>query len=180
MHYIDPEQLGVDMSRPAEFTEIHGAIRDHLAVPVALKSMGYDYIHLGGWWEPTATNTDADVSLRFQGSAEFSSALWSTTALSLIWPPSFGGTGPDGENMPYRALSRETALFAFDRLEETAARSGPDFVFTHVLIPHPAVRLQQGRHASRPARRSTRVRSGTTTSGSCSGSTSACCRRSIG
>jgi hypothetical protein len=137
MHYIDPEQLGVDMSQPAEFTEIHGAIRDHLAVPVALKSLGYDYIHLGGWWEPTATNTDADVSLRFQGSAEFSSALWSTTALSLIWPPSFGGTGPDGENMPYRALSRETALFAFDRLEETAARSGPDFVFTHVLIPHP-------------------------------------------
>ena len=137
MDYIDPEQLGIDRRSRARFTEIHGALRDHLAVPVALKSLGYDYVHLGGWWEPTATNIDADIALRYQGSAEFASALWSTTALSLIWPPSFGGTGPGGETMPYRDMARETVLYAFNRLEEAASRSGPDYVFAHITVPHP-------------------------------------------
>src|SRR5262245_23293845 len=137
MHYIDPEQLGVDMSQPSRFREIQGTLRDHLALPVAMKSLGYDYIQIGGWWEPTATNIDADLALRFQGSAEFASALWSTTALSLIWPPAFGGTGPDGESMPFRDLARETILYGFDRLEDTAAREGPDFVFAHITAPHP-------------------------------------------
>jgi Sulfatase len=137
MHYIDPEQLGVDMSQPSRFREIQGALRDHLALPVALKSLGYDYLQIGGWWEPTATNIDADLSLRFQGSAEFANALWSTTALSLIWPPAFGGTGPDGESMPFRDLARETITYAFDQLEATADRSGPDFVFAHITVPHP-------------------------------------------
>jgi hypothetical protein len=137
MHLIDPEQLGVDLEARARFSEVQGALRDHLALPSALKSLGYDYVHLGGWWEPTATNVDADVALRFQGSAEFSSALWSTTALSLVWPPSFGGTGPDGEDMPFRELDRDTILYAFDRLEDAAARAGPDFVFAHITAPHP-------------------------------------------
>ncbi len=87
MTHIDPEKLGVDMNQPFSFDEVHAGLRDHLAVPSALKSIGYDYVHLGGWWEPTATNVDADITLRYQGSTEFLSAVWSTTMLSLFWPP---------------------------------------------------------------------------------------------
>lgn len=139
MHYIDPNDLHVDMSKPATFTELHAALRDHLPVPAALKKLGYDYVHLGNWWEPTATNIDADVSLRFQESAEFSSALWSTTALSLIEQPADNGSGQDddGETLEHRDLARATTLYAFDRLEEAAGRPGPTFVFAHILVPHP-------------------------------------------
>ncbi|HEY7847640.1 MAG TPA: hypothetical protein VIC83_05560 [Candidatus Limnocylindria bacterium] len=137
MRHIDPEALGIDMSRPSGFREIQAALRDHLAVPTALKSIGYDYVHLGGWWEPTASNTDADVSLRYQGSTEFVSAVWATTMLSLIWPPVYGGTGPDGETMPFGELARDAAMYTFDALEDAAGRPGPTFVFAHVLLPHP-------------------------------------------
>ena len=50
MHLIDPKQLGVDLEAPARFSEVQGALRHHLALPSALKSIGYDYVHLGGWW----------------------------------------------------------------------------------------------------------------------------------
>ncbi len=94
-------------------------------------------MHLGGWWEPTATNVDADVSLRYQGSTEFLSAVWGTTMLSLFWPPVYGGTGPDGETMPFVELARDGALYAFDALEDVAQRPGPTFTFAHILLPHP-------------------------------------------
>ena len=137
MDYIDPARLGVDMSEPSKFREVQAALRDHLAGPSALKSIGYDDVHLGGWWEPTATNVDADISLRYQGSTEFLSAVWGTTMLSLLWPPVYGGTGPDGETMPFVELARDGALYAFDALEDTAQRPGPTFVFAHILLPHP-------------------------------------------
>jgi hypothetical protein len=137
MSLIDPARLGVDMREPSSFKEIQAALRDHLAVPSALKSIGYDYVHIGGWWEPTATNTDADISLRYQGSTEFMDAVWATTAMSLFWPPVYGGTGPDGETMPFGQLHRDTALYAFNALQESAQRPGPTFVFAHVLMPHP-------------------------------------------
>ena len=125
------------MSEPSHFREVQAALRDHLAGPSALKSIGYDYVHLGGWWEPTATNVDADVSLRYQGSTEFLSAVWGTTMLSLFWPPVYGGTGPDGETMPFVELARDGALYAFDALEDVAQRPGPTFTFAHILLPHP-------------------------------------------
>jgi len=134
---IDPEKLGVDMSKPSRFVEIQTALRDHLAVPSALKAIGYDYVHIGGWWEPTATNVDADVSLRYQGSTEFMNAVWSTTAMSLFWPPVYGGTGPDGETMPFGELARDGAMYAFNALEQSSDRPGPTFVFAHILLPHP-------------------------------------------
>ena len=137
MKHIDPEELDVG-EPPHDFTSIFAALRDHLAVPTALKSLGYSYVHLGNWWEPTATNVDADVSLRFQESAEFSGALFSTTLLSLFSPPAeSGGTDEDGETIDRRDLARDTTLYAFDRLEESAGRAGPTFVFAHILVPHP-------------------------------------------
>ena len=138
MHYIDPEQLGVDMSRPAEFTEIHGAIRDHLAVPVALKSMGYDYIHLGSWWEPTATNIGRRCLAALPGIGRVLQRAvvdhGALADLAAILRRHRAGWRERCRTGPWRATrpcSPSTGL------EESAARSGPDFVFTHVLVPHP-------------------------------------------
>lgn len=135
MEHIDPAKLG-ETAAPYNFTSIFAALRDHLAVPSALKAIGYHYIHLGNMWEPTSTNVDADVSLRFEESAEFSGALFSTTMLSLISPPAEDG-GRDGETIDRRDLARDSTLFTFDQLAQTVDRPGPNFVFAHILLPHP-------------------------------------------
>ena len=142
MEHIDPADLNVDVNERATVKELHAALRDHLPVPAALKALGYSYVHLGNWWEPSATNVDADVSLRFAESAEFAGALWSTTALSLIWPPAeLGedepGVDADEETLERRDIARATTLYAFDRLEESAGRDGPTYVYAHFLVPHP-------------------------------------------
>jgi hypothetical protein len=137
MEHIDKERLG-ETEPPYDFTSIYAALRDHLAVPAALKAIGYDYIHLGNWWEPTSTNVDADVVLRFQGSTEFSGALFSTTAMSLISPPaSSGGLDAAGETIDRLDLARQTSLYDLARLQESAGRAGPTYVFAHILLPHP-------------------------------------------
>jgi hypothetical protein len=125
---------------PASFEPLHTALRGRLAVPAALKSIGYEYVHIANSWEPTATNVDADRVLRFAGGSEFSSAVLATTAWSLtqpIEPPSdLGEVDSDILEMGYRETARAHTLFQFDRLDDTLSRPGPTFVFAHVLIPH--------------------------------------------
>jgi hypothetical protein len=102
---------------------------------VTLKALGYEYVHLGNYWEPTATNVDADISLRYQEASEFASALRATTALMLLSP--LGAVDNDPETIEFADLARATTLFAFDRLEESVERPGPTYVFAHILVPHP-------------------------------------------
>jgi hypothetical protein len=136
MEPISKARLGAT-GPPYDFTSIFAALRDHLAVPSSLKAIGYHYIHLGNYWEPTAYNVDADVDLRFQDSAEFSTALLATTFWSAISPPANEGGGDDGEATSSAELARDTTLYTFDRLAETVDRPGPNFVFAHILLPHP-------------------------------------------
>jgi hypothetical protein len=133
---ISKQTLG-ETHAPYDFTSIFAALRDHLAVPASLKAIGYHYIHLGNYWEPTAYNADADVDLRFQDSAEFSTALEATTFWSFVSPPAAESGENDGEATSSRDLARNTTLFTFDRLAETVERPGPNYVFAHILLPHP-------------------------------------------
>jgi hypothetical protein len=133
MEYLDPGRF--DTTEPPTFAPLHAALQGRLPVPVTLKALGYEYIHLGNYWEPTSTNVDADLSLRYEGATEFDDALRSTTALMLLDPPSRRDRDP--ETAPYGDLARGTTLFAFDRLEAAVDRTGPTFVFAHFLLPHP-------------------------------------------
>lgn len=152
MDYIDPDRF--DTTEPPNFTPLHAALRDHLPVPVTLKALGYEYIHLGSYWEPTGTNVDADVSLRYEDATEFADVLRSTTALVLIDRPT--ERGGDTEAAPYRELARATTLYAFERLEESVGRRGPTFVFAHILVPHPPYVFDTD--GSMPSRRTARRR----------------------
>jgi len=137
MDTVSKQKLG-ETSPPYDFTRIFAALRDHLTVPSALKSIGYHYILLPNYWEPTAYNADADITLRYQENSEFSSALTSTTFLSAIFPPVSGSGGEqDGETSNSHDLAVKTTLFTFDQLAETERRPGPNFVFAHILLPHP-------------------------------------------
>lgn len=136
MDTIDKEELG-EPKAPYHIQSLHAALRGHLTLPASLKAIGYDYIHLSSWPEPTSQNVDADVTLRFQDSTEFSAALFSTTLLSVLSPPAAdAGIAGDQERVSVD-LARDSTLYTFDRLPEMVERPGPDYVFAHILVPHP-------------------------------------------
>jgi hypothetical protein len=120
---------------PATFTPVHQAVRDHLLVPQTFKSLGYEYVHIGSAWEPTAENVDADRIVRFEVGAAFSSSLWSTTALMLLSP--LGRQSDDAEVLPSWEILRQHTLHNFEALEDAAQRPGPTYTFAHFLVPHP-------------------------------------------
>jgi hypothetical protein len=130
---LDPKDMG--WTDPISFAPIHLALRSSLSVPVTFKQMGYEYVHIGNYWEPSATNVDADVSMRYGTGSEFAAALLTTTAWSLVQQGSAQDLDPETTELP--ALARATTLYEFSALREAATRPGPKFVFAHFLLPHP-------------------------------------------
>jgi predicted Rdx family selenoprotein len=138
MDYLDGAALEAAGGDP--LAAIHASFRDHLAVPVALKRLGYEYVHIGSAWEPTSTNVDADRVLRWRPGSEFESALLATSAWGLSQPDIPPGDEEE-ETEPLDRTAfldhlRQDTLFQFDRLEDVADRPGPTCVFAHVLMPH--------------------------------------------
>ncbi|MDP2720722.1 MAG: sulfatase-like hydrolase/transferase [bacterium] len=118
-------------------------------VQALLKSVGYKYIHVGSWWEPTRQNDSADKNFfyspfRFRGLSldEFSTKLIETTLASEF----LSRTSVQGTIEPLygRTNHRESILFQFKTLEEEVIPSkGPKFVFAHLLVPHPPYVLDE-------------------------------------
>jgi hypothetical protein len=97
-----------------------------------LKPAGYEFIHIGSWWEPTRENRYADVNINYGGSLpEFTRLLLKTTTLDL--PGWVLGLWGDERRVQY-----ERVRYEFDRLSQISNVEGPTFVFAHFLTPHPA------------------------------------------
>jgi hypothetical protein len=133
MDYLQAEHPPTE--HPAPWRWIPSVLRGHRAVPDTLTTNGYEYVHIGNWWEPSAINVAADVVLRRQSYGAFAAALYETSALSLSQPPLTGDDDP--ETLDFPALARSQTLFAFDEVAKAASRPGPTYVFAHILVPHP-------------------------------------------
>jgi hypothetical protein len=131
MDYLDTDALKAQATEGKDREPIHRVLRDHLAVPTALKELGYQYIHVSNWWTPSATNVDADRTFRYTGQDEFSTVLSQTTLLRAFNEPEAAPT----DAWDWRVL-RENTLYGLDRLDEVPAMAGPKYVFAHLLIPH--------------------------------------------
>jgi hypothetical protein len=97
-----------------------------------LHDRGYRYLHLGLRRGATYANDAADVTFLLGNTTEFSAVLADTTilvALQRILPGQVG-TGTD-------ALYPAQTLFQLQKLEEIADAPGLNFVFAHLLLPHP-------------------------------------------
>lgn len=107
-----------------------GMITDHL-VGRLLKSAGYEYVHLGDWWEPTRVNMHADLNINYGGRLpEFSMGLLRTTVLLPV------GTAL-GIFGNVRMTQWEREIYKFERLAQIPEIEGPTFAFAHFLLPHP-------------------------------------------
>jgi hypothetical protein len=123
-----------DDSDPDTFGPIHRAFQARMAVPATFKQLGYEYVHIGNWWEPTSRNADADLIYRFTQNTEFGTSLVSTTLLSLLESET---TDERAEEMHGVPLQRAHALYGLDALRNASKRGGPTFTLAHFTLPHP-------------------------------------------
>ena len=132
MEFLDVDALAEEADDGSDREPIHRVLSRRLAVPGALKELGYQYLHVGNWWTPTQSNVDADRAFRYEGQDEFTSVLAQTTLLRALSEPN---TAPkDPWDWP---VMRENNLYALDTLEEIAGLDGPKYVFAHLVTTHP-------------------------------------------
>ena len=131
LEFLDADELKAQAESGKDREPIHRMLGGHLAVPTALKELGYSYVHVASWWPPSATNVDADRSFRYEGQDEFSTVLAQTTFLRAFSEPASAPQDP----YDWRVL-REHTLYELDRLDEIPQLPGPKYVFAHLLIPH--------------------------------------------
>ncbi|MBI2861407.1 MAG: hypothetical protein HYX89_01160 [Chloroflexi bacterium] len=105
---------------------------EHHDVGSMLKKLGYEYVHIGSWWQPTRYNRYADENINYFtktfGLFEldgFSKMLFDTTMLS--------STNPFTDNLQEQ---RDRTFYVFDQLAGIPDRPEPTFVFAHILMPH--------------------------------------------
>ena len=97
---------------------------EHSQIGNIMKSLGYNYIHIGSWVTDTHTAANADVNLVARGESDFSNLLLQQTAVEQA-------TGNDIRSVAWRTTKYQ--LWATEHLQRYA---GPRFVFTHIICPH--------------------------------------------
>ena len=132
MEFLDTDALNEAAESGKDREPIQRMLRERLAVPTALKELGYQYIQVANWWTPTQQNVDADRVFRYEGQDEFSSVLAQTTLLRA-----FGGPNTAPEDPWDWPVMRENNLYALDRLDEIPDLPGPKYVFAHLVTTHP-------------------------------------------
>lgn len=132
MEFLDAEQLLAEQESGRDTDPIHRRLRDTMRAPAALKELGYRYVHLSSWWEPTAANVEADRVFRYRGQDEFMSALAQTTLLRALDDPHAAPRDP----YDWRVL-RDHTLYGLRTLRQIPGVPSPKYVFAHLLIPHP-------------------------------------------
>ena len=133
MSHIDADRY--DDTRPHSFGPIHAAFQARMAVPATFKELGYEYVHIANWWEPTARNADADIIYRFTQESELSTILFGTTLLSALSPEV--SADPGEEEIQGLDLQRAHVLLGFDSIVKATERDGPTFTVAHLTVPHP-------------------------------------------
>jgi hypothetical protein len=130
-------------SRRGDWHPIFDRLRDH-RVGRFLKSRGYKFVQIGGWWGPTQHNGYADESHNF-GFSEFNTGYLRKT----IVPPILNAVAPDSAYA--RLLQWNTSQChrvprQIEKVKEIGSRSEKTFVFAHILVPHdPYVFSRDGR-----------------------------------
>lgn len=116
----------------------------------AFASSGYEYVHVGNWFDATASAASASTVGTLEGTGEFYDAFDWKTVLPVLrqWVPiaNPGFAGPDVRH-------HEHAVHQLNVLEELASnpRRHGQFVLTHLLLPHPEyVFREDGTHRSTP------------------------------
>jgi len=96
------------------------------AVSDFLRTRGYRFVHIGsGMVEMTNRNPYADIDFRNGRFDEFTTiALESSAAYPFV-------------RSQIEAQERDRVLYSFNKLKEIPLLGGPNFIFSHIVVPHP-------------------------------------------
>jgi hypothetical protein len=97
------------------------------------RALGYRYLHLGSWWNPTRTDPAADVNYNADLEPEVVSLLIEFSVAPRVIETFGLDDEPPSESVKHLKHNR----FALDVLDRLPAERGPKFVLAHVLLPHP-------------------------------------------
>jgi hypothetical protein len=97
------------------------------------QALGYRYLHLGSWWNPTRFDKAADRNYNADGVSDFTSAVLQTSLVPVLSKAFIPKALPPTE--PAKHLKHNT--YALDKLDALPLEGGPKFVWAHILLPHP-------------------------------------------
>lgn len=106
-----------------------------------LQAQGYEYIHIGSWYNQTRDSSIADRVLYPDGDVSLASTLYDLSVLPVL--VDLPGKADDFDRLHARAGEYDFAV-----LDQVAKDTGPKYVFAHILLPHPPyVFLKDGTYA---------------------------------
>jgi len=135
-----------------DYTPVYDLL-DDATVPRLLRYRGYEYVHIGSWWDPTARSSVADVNLGLETPSDFATAFLETTMLPEVTERAALLGLPIGDDLEPHRLQYNAALTGFAALDAMIDRPGRTFVFAHFLVPHdPYVFNTDGSFVDEPER----------------------------
>jgi hypothetical protein len=130
------------------YQPVYGALQGSL-VTRQFQALGYRYLHLGSWWNPTRTDASADKNYNADGVSDFASAMVEQSLAPVLAEAFLPEELPPTEPAKHLKHNR----WALDKLDSLPHEGGPKFVFAHILLPHPPyVFDKEGNYIESPQR----------------------------
>ena len=126
------ELTGLVGSSTSSYNAVYRRLQSSL-VPRQFQALGYRYLHLGSWWNPTRFDEAANRNYNADGVNDFTSVLFTTSGLPLAVKALGLEEQPPSEHTKH--IKHNT--YALDQLDRLRGEPGPKFVHAHMLLPHP-------------------------------------------
>ncbi len=114
------------------YAPIYGTLQGSRVVR-QFQALGYRYLHLGSWWNPTRVDYAADQNFDADLVPDFTSVVIETSVV----PSAIKALGIDELPPTESAKHLKHNTYALDTLDDLPGQAGPKFVVGHVLLPHP-------------------------------------------
>jgi len=124
--YLNDPFAGLENS--SDWRPVYRLLDEH-SVWRSLKPLGYEYVHLGSWWEPTRHNSQATTNRSYAPIPHFAHWLYRNTPFSDL-DVSVGGM-LDARREQWKRIHAQ-----LKDLERIRAGERPLFAFIHFLLPH--------------------------------------------
>jgi hypothetical protein len=124
--YLNDQFAGLEAT--SDWRPVYRLVDQH-NVWRSLKPLGYEYVHLGSWWEPTRHNSNATRNRSYASIPHFAHWLYRNTPLSDLGVSAGGML--DARREQWKRIHAQ-----LKDLETIRAGERPLFAFVHFLLPH--------------------------------------------
>ena len=131
MAHLD-EITGLVQSESSSYAPVYSRLQSSPVVQ-QFKALGYRYLHLGSWWNPTRIDVAADVNYN----ADTVSEVTSLVIQYSVAPRIVEALGLEDQAPTERPKHHRHNEYALDTLDGLRDEPGPKFVLAHLLLPHP-------------------------------------------